>query len=62
MTNDEVRQIRERLGWSQKRLAEFLGVSQPTVFRIENDQPVPGPIERLLRQVSVSAEQEARTS
>lgn len=51
MTNEEVRQIRKRLQWSQKQLAAALGVSQPTVFRIEKDQPVPGPIERLLRQL-----------
>lgn len=55
MTNDEVRQIRESLGWSQKRLADYLGVSQPTVFRIENDQPVPGPIARLLSMLASSA-------
>lgn len=28
--------LRERLEWSQSRMAKELGVSQPTVWRIEN--------------------------
>lgn len=56
MNASEVVKLRTDLGWSQKRLADHLGVSQPTIFRIENGQPIPGPIERLLQQLAASRE------
>ena len=51
-TGDRIKQIREGHGWSQKRLAEYLGVQQATVSRLEAGQwAVPGPIQRLLLQL-----------
>lgn len=48
--NDEfdIRALRERIGWTQEQLAEFLGLDRSTVSRIENGQPVSGPVRRLL--------------
>jgi transcriptional regulator with XRE-family HTH domain len=42
------RKIRSDLGWSQKTLAAFLGVEQPTVWRLENSREETGPESRLL--------------
>lgn len=39
MTPQEYRALRERLGWSQKRLAEAVGVSRETVVRREGGHP-----------------------
>ena len=36
VTGGQVKDFRQRLGWSQQRLAEALHVSQPTVSGIEN--------------------------
>ncbi|KZK85739.1 MULTISPECIES: helix-turn-helix transcriptional regulator [unclassified Pseudovibrio] len=48
MDNQSVKDLRVGLGWSQYELADYLGVKQPTVARIELGQEVPGPIKRLL--------------
>lgn len=40
--------IRTALSWPQWKLAEHLGVSQPTVVRLEAGQSESGPIARLL--------------
>ncbi|ORE90669.1 hypothetical protein ATO13_22156 [Stappia sp. 22II-S9-Z10] len=55
MTGEDVKALRTRLGWSQKQLAEYLGVRQPTVFRIENGQNPSGPVAKLLEQLSDGA-------
>ena len=36
-THTDVKSARERLGWSQKRLADELGVDQATISRWERD-------------------------
>jgi hypothetical protein len=33
-------------------MGEFLGLSQTAVYRLENGQPEPGPVERLLTQLA----------
>lgn len=51
MTSEDVKALRRALGWSQKQLAEYLGVRQPTVFRIERGQGPSGPVRKLLEQL-----------
>jgi len=46
MTRTE--RLRLAKGWSQLRLAEYLGVKQATVSRLENGQEESGPVSRLL--------------
>lgn len=42
MTGTELRTARQRLGWSQSRLAEALGVHWTTVWRWEHGRsPIP---------------------
>jgi transcriptional regulator with XRE-family HTH domain len=49
MTGDEIRQLREARGWSQRRLGDFLGIEQATVSRLEGGQwEASGPVLRLL--------------
>ena len=40
--------LRRERAWSQKRMAEFLGLAQSAVFRMENGQAETGPVSRLL--------------
>lgn len=52
MTGDQIRQMREDREWSQERLAEYLGVKQATVSRLEKGRWVPsGPVLKLLHQL-----------
>ena len=41
---NELRLIRERLGWTQEKMAERLGVKRVTVVRNEHRQNPPRPI------------------
>jgi transcriptional regulator with XRE-family HTH domain len=47
----DVRALRERLGWSQERLAIELGLDRSTVSRMESGQPPSGPTAILLRRL-----------
>jgi transcriptional regulator with XRE-family HTH domain len=38
---ETIRQYREREGWTKKKLAELVGVTQPYIVQIENDGKVP---------------------
>ena len=50
MTGAEYRALRERLGWSQQRLAEALGTYQSTIGRRETDvHPIDREAELALR-------------
>ena len=40
--------LRERLGWSQRQLARYLGLAQPAVHRLERGQKEGGPVLRVL--------------
>ena len=44
MAENELRLIRERLGWSQEKMADRLGVKRVTVVRNEHRQSPPMPI------------------
>jgi DNA-binding transcriptional regulator YiaG len=52
MSKDEVKAIREKLGWTQAELAENLGVNQSAVAHWEagNRNPA-GPVVRLLKML-----------
>ncbi len=51
-----VRSLRNRLGWSQERLARELGVSFSTISRWERGEGEPSPMaERLLQELSREA-------
>lgn len=49
MANEiDIKSTRQRLGWTQERLAAFLGVDRSSVSRMENDGRVQGPVVRLV--------------
>ncbi len=53
---EEIKQIRRRLGWSQERLAQELGLSFSTISRWERGESTPSPAaRRLLDQLVRSA-------
>ena len=53
MDGSELRQIRTRLGLTQAKMAERLGVTQNTVARWErNEVRITGPMEKLIRLLS----------
>ena len=51
----DVKAIRTSRGWSQARLAEYLGCDQATISRIENGGKINGPIQRLLEGLKAEA-------
>lgn len=57
---DRFLSLRRSLDWSQARLARELGVSQPTVWRIEHGkQEASKPVLKLLEQIEKSASEMA---
>ena len=46
-----IERLRNAMNWTQPRMAEYLGVRQATVSRLENGQAESGPISRLLDQL-----------
>ena len=51
MTRTE--RLRIAKGWTQPRMAEYLGVRQATVSRLESGQDESGPVSRLLDLLEV---------
>ena len=50
MSSEEFKKIRKRLGLSQEKLADELGVAQGAVSFWENGQrPIPGPVAIVMR-------------
>ena len=49
-----IRKLRAALGWSQSKMGDYLGVSQPAVFNLENGQKESGPVSKLLDQLEGS--------
>lgn len=47
----KIRDLRIRLEWTQAEMAAHLGVSQPTVWRMECGQKITGPTGKLLEQL-----------
>lgn len=54
----DIRSLRYRLGWSQKQLADYLGLDRSSVSRMENDQEPKGPTKRLLQALAAQAQSE----
>ncbi len=49
--------VREKRGWSQQALADFIGVDQGTISKWESGKAKPsGPAQRLLDQLSAKSE------
>ncbi len=62
MTKQEIKQIRQRLGWSQERLARELGLSFSTISRWERGGSKPSPAtQRLLNDLVQSIQPETRS-
>lgn len=51
MTHEQIIALRKRLNLSQEQLARRLGVTQPTVWRMEDGQAPSGPILLLLQHL-----------
>ena len=51
MFDFDVKSLRERLGWTQERLAAELGVDRSMVSRIESGRPTSGSVLILLRRL-----------
>ena len=57
--NEELKELRARLGWSNQKIAEELGVSKFTVehwFRSDGSKPMGEPALRLLRLLAEKEE------
>ncbi|EHK56842.1 hypothetical protein MAXJ12_12812 [Mesorhizobium alhagi CCNWXJ12-2] len=52
----DVRALRDRIGWTQDRLARFLGVDRSSISRMENGQALSGPVRRLLALLTEAAD------
>ena len=48
-TEIDIKAIREKCGWNQLQLAEYLGVDRSSVSRMENGQKPSGSVRRLLQ-------------
>lgn len=57
--SERAEELRKQKGWSQERLAEYLGVDRATVSRIENGREASGPIKRLLVQLQAESSEAA---
>jgi transcriptional regulator with XRE-family HTH domain len=53
-TDARIKRLRAALGWQQWAMAEFLGLSQPSVANIERGQPESGPVSRLLHMLEAA--------
>ncbi len=55
--------LRTSRGWSQRKMADELGISQATVTRMEGgSQEIRGPVEKLLRKMIAEDIAEGRIS
>ena len=53
ITAEEIKKFRKKLGMTQKKFAELLGVSKPTVERWENgEKKITGPVVMLIDLLS----------
>ena len=50
-TDLNIKLLRERLGWNQQQMAEYLGLDRSSVSRIERGQNPKGPVRKLLQNL-----------
>lgn len=55
MRTIDLKSLRTRLGMSQQALADYLGVNQATVSRLEQGQRPSGPVLKLIEQLEGKA-------
>ena len=55
MRTIDLKSLRTRLGMSQQALADYLGVNQATVSRLEQGQRPSGPVLKLIEQLEEKA-------
>jgi transcriptional regulator with XRE-family HTH domain len=56
MFGQRLKNIREQRDWSQYDLADFLGLEQGTISRLERDEWEPsGPVKKLIDALEISA-------
>lgn len=48
-------EIRQALGWSQEKMAEYLGLDRSSVSHIENGRALSGPVLRLMEDLEKKA-------
>jgi transcriptional regulator with XRE-family HTH domain len=61
MEPEELRRLRERLGWTQGALADALGVHRVTVAKWEaGDRGIPEPVARLAERILKEERQKKR--
>lgn len=54
----DVKALRERIGWTQEQLAQYLGgVDRSMISRLENGQPMSGPVARLMAMLAAAADE-----
>jgi putative transcriptional regulator len=57
MTGTQIKELRKRLGYTQARLAEEVGLTPNTIARYERDELKPSPpVLKLLRLLELSQE------
>jgi DNA-binding transcriptional regulator YiaG len=52
----DIKALRERIGWTQEQVARYLGVDRSMISRMENGQPMSGPVARLISMLAAAAE------
>jgi len=58
----DIKAIREKHGWTQEQLADYLGLDRSSVSRMENGQEPKGPTEKLLIHLEATAVAESPPS
>lgn len=58
----DIKAIRAKLGWTQQRMAQELGVDRASVSRMESGQRISGPVSRLLISLDPAAAPSAGTA
>jgi len=56
----DVKAIREKRGWTQAQLGEYLGLDRSSVSRMESGGPISRPVAKLLEKLQSEIASEAR--
>ena len=52
----DVKALRQRINWTQDRLARYLGIDRSSVSRMESGQTIRGPVGKLLEALAAAAD------